>query len=547
MKRRIHYILNSVSTRVILIIIALILPLNALVIIYMNNAKNTMIEQAEFNSQKLADYYMQTLNARMNNAKSLLSYFMTKDEDCIRIKIKNNGNYEYEESKMKFHYKLRNMAEMTDGADGYFYYYRENEDSIIYGNADGGNEMVTQIKNLLSGYSAGTNPSGWHIYEWNDKKYMLLLIPDSQVIYGCVIRLDSFLEDVYDSIDYSDIRVHLAESAVYSDREGQIYIRSEVDNIVLNIELSRKEILEKVTFVQKLLQTMAILYLILIPILYIILRKLLIRPLRRVNYAHRQIEEGNSQYHIEEKTTAAEYMEIYTSFNKMVDNLNQLKIESYEKEISKQKMELRNLQLQIRPHFLLNTFNLIFTLSQRKENAMIQETVIYLSDYFRYIFRNEKELEIFTNELRLIKGYVKMASIRYFGKIDAEYDLDPEIDFIRMPPLLIHNFVENAVKYGVRQKEMLHIQIIGRYKDEIVTFTISDNGNGMSPDMLVRNQKMFCGEYKPENQSEHLGLYNSLKRLKYFYGDEAKIDVTSKQGEGTSFRISFPYDVEVVE
>lgn len=540
-------ILNSVSTRVILIIIALVLPLNIVSMIYMNNARNTIIEQAEFNSQKIADYKMQELNARMKNAQSLLSYFTTKDEDCIRIKVKNVDSYQYQESKMKFYYKLRNMAEMTDGADGYFYDYTGNKDAVIYGNADGGNAMVTHIKEMLSEYPEKKYPLGWHIYEWSGKKYLMFLTSETKMLYGCVIRLNTFPDEVHKSIEYTDTQVNLTEGMVNSNEKDQITVCSNVKNIYLNIEISRKEVLGKVSFAQRLLQSMTILYLILIPILYMILKKILIRPLGRVNYAHRQIEEGKGQYRIEDKTTAAEYMELYTSFNKMADNLNRLKIESYEKEISKQKMELRNLQLQIRPHFLLNTFNLIFTLSQRKENAMIQETVLYLSDYFRYIFRSEKELEIFTNELRLIKGYVKMASIRYFGRIEAEYDLDPEIDFIRMPPLLIHNFVENAVKYGVKQKEVLHIQITGRYENKTIIFDIRDDGNGMSPEMLKRNQKMFCGEFKPENQSEHLGLYNSLKRLKYFYGENAKIEVTSEQGKGTDFRISFPYDMEVEE
>ena len=128
-----------------------------------------------------------------------------------------------------------------------------------------------------------------------------------------------------------------------------------------------------------------------------------------------------------------------------------------------------------------------------------------------------------------------------------EYDQDPEIDLIRMPPLLIHNFVENAVKYGVRQKEVLHIQIIGKYEDRKVIFEIRDDGNGMAEEMLQRNQKMFRGEYKPQNQSEHLGLYNSLKRLKYFYGETAGIEVESERGKGTVFRIYFPYDVEEEE
>lgn len=58
MKKSLTNILNSISTRIVLIFIVLILPLNILVIGYMNQAKNTIIGQAEFNSQKIADYYM---------------------------------------------------------------------------------------------------------------------------------------------------------------------------------------------------------------------------------------------------------------------------------------------------------------------------------------------------------------------------------------------------------------------------------------------------------------------------------------------------------
>lgn len=46
----------------------------------------------------------------------------------------------------------------------------------------------------------------------------------------------------------------------------------------------------------------------------------------------------------------------------MADQIKTLKIENYEKELDRQKMELKNLQLQIHPHFLLNTFNLVYTL-----------------------------------------------------------------------------------------------------------------------------------------------------------------------------------------
>ena len=79
----------------------------------------------------------------------------------------------------------------------------------------------------------------------------------------------------------------------------------------------------------------------------------------------------------------------------MADRIQDLKIEVYEKELDRKQMELSNLQLQIRPHFLLNTFNLIYTLAQRGQEKDVQQVILYLSDYFRYLFRSGRNLEIF--------------------------------------------------------------------------------------------------------------------------------------------------------
>lgn len=135
-----------------------------------------------------------------------------------------------------------------------------------------------------------------------------------------------------------------------------------------------------------------------------------------------------------------------------------------------------------------------------------------------------------------------MASVRYSGRVEAEYDFTPEMNVVRMPPLLIHNFVENAVKYGIKQKQTLHIKVQGWYQDGTVTFRISDDGKGMDREILEQNQKMFRQEIDMEDKNSHLGLYNSMKRLKYFYGEEAEIEVESEKGKGTCFTIRFPYD-----
>ncbi len=110
---------------------------------------------------------------------------------------------------------------------------------------------------------------------------------------------------------------------------------------------------------------MSVLYIMLTPVLWLILNRMLIRPLRTICRAHQEIQGGNPQFRITSDANSVEYRQVFQSFNKMADSLYRYKIEAYEHELEKRNLELMNLQLQIRPHFLLNTFNLIYTLVQK--------------------------------------------------------------------------------------------------------------------------------------------------------------------------------------
>jgi len=535
---------NSVSTKVIFIIFVLVLPLNIIALAEVSTTIHSTIDRVRTAEQNLVDVYTRTIEMRMDNTVSLLNYFRTEDEDCIMMILQSKIEYPYESAKMKFYNSLQNMAEMTDGADGYFYYMHGVDDILVYSNQYIGKENVQILKSFVSKESEDRNILGWHIYERNDIQYMLMTIELKNVSYGAWIILDPIREEVLKGIEYQDVIVTFGEAAGDESLSSRLYASSNAKNIHLTINISRSEILRELTIYQWLLIVIGIVYILLIPVLYLLMHSLLIKPLSRINYAHRQMQTGNQDYRLTDTANSQEYIEAFQSFNIMADNLNSLRIEAYEKEIARHKMELQNLQMQIKPHFLSNTFNLLYTLAQRNENESIQEIVIYLSEYFRYIFRSEKELELFAKELELIKGYSQMASIRYLNMIKVTYDFEPEIEFVRTPPLLIHNFVENAVKHGVRKGVVLHIVLQGIYEDKTVRFIITDDGKGMDKDVLERNQKMFCGEVESDVNQSHLGLYNSMKRLKYFYGEEAKIEVDSEPGEMTCFIIQFPYDME---
>jgi len=545
MYKKIRHIFCSISTKVIFLIIVLVLPLNLIAIMESNMVIDTMEEQTRMSLQNFADTYMGQIEAQMANTQSLLYYFLT-DTDFIKMNLETEKTYDYQRAKHKFFNSLKNMANMTNGVDGYFYYMKKIDDTIVYdSNPAESGQIYKQVSEFIKKQLNNQVKRGWHIYQINSQQYLFFIANTKDIAYGGWLNLDPLKIKLKKGLDYSDFSVSFSETKEDIIDNQLIMVSSSIKGIYLNISLNRTEILGGISVYQKILHTTAFLYLTLIPVLYVFLRFLLIRPLNKINNAHRQIQGGNQDFRITEKANSVEYQEAYQSFNQMADNLKTLRIKNYEKEIARQKMELRNLQLQIRPHFLLNMFNLIYAMAQRKEITAIQDIIIYLSDYFRYIFRYDKELDIFKNELKLIEGYVRIASIRYPGNIKMEFDFDPKIMQIRLPPLLIHNFIENSVKHGIKQGKILHISIIGKYENKMVTFYITDDGNGMDEAKQEKIRKLLSEEIEPDNPNSHIGLFNSIRRLKYFYGEEANIEITSQQGKMTWVKIQFPYNLEV--
>lgn len=546
MKKNLGRLFNSISTKVILIMLVMVLPLNFIAIIANKKAIDTMVNQNKMSAQTLADTFTSDIESRMANTHTLLYYFLNKNPDCIQMKLQEEDNYTYQSSKQKLYYSLRSMGGMTDGGDGYFYYMKKMKDVVVYDeNTKDSKELYRSIDEFIENQLGEGITGGWHIYEFNTCKYLFLIVEKKNMVYGGWFNLDALQKEMENSLTYTDYSIEFTEDIKTEDTSDRIFVSANFKNLNLIISVKKNEIVGGVSKYVTVLQTSAFLYLALIPLLFIFLKILLIKPLNKVNYAHRQIKKGNQDYRITQKANSVEYMEAYQSFNQMADNIKTLRIEGYERELARQKIVLRNLQLQIRPHFLLNTFNLIYTLAQRKEMAAVQQIILYLSEYFRYIFRSDKELELFPKELKLIQGYVKMVSINYSGNVEANFDIESEVNYVRVPPLLIHNFIENSVKHGVKQGTILHITITGRYADKKVIFQITDDGKGMDEETLDKCKKLLQGDTEPENSNSGIGLSNSIQRLKHFYGQEATIDMMSVQGQKTSVIIQFPYNLEV--
>lgn len=109
---------------------------------------------------------------------------------------------------------------------------------------------------------------------------------------------------------------------------------------------------------------------------------------------------------------------------------------------------LAELQSRIRPHFLFNTLNSAIALV-RAEPAKAESVLEDLSELFRHALADATESVTLGQEIELAQRYLAIEQIRFGDRLQVQWNLDPEADLARLPPLLLQPLVENAVRHGV--------------------------------------------------------------------------------------------------
>ena len=228
----------------------------------------------------------------------------------------------------------------------------------------------------------------------------------------------------------------------------------------------------------------------------------------------------------------------------MLNYSQDLQIEAYELKLEKEKEQLINLKLQINPHLLLNSLNTIYSLTMNNKIEEIRDFSINLSKYFRYALRNTSEFVTIQSEIDFIKVYSKVQKIRYPNAFYIMFDVDEELMEERIPPLIIQNFVENSTKYALKPGEEIEILVIIRKSDSTLRISICDSGRGIDEKLL---EQISCGQIICDSRGRHVGIWNCVKRLHSFYGEEARFHITSRKGEGTQVWIQIPCRSNVEE
>lgn len=228
----------------------------------------------------------------------------------------------------------------------------------------------------------------------------------------------------------------------------------------------------------------------------------------------------------------AELNEATEIFDSLIQQMEVLKIDMYEERIARTRTELDYFQLQIKPHFFVNCFSIIFGMAQSQKYEAIQELCLKLSSYVRHLFVNSFDLVPLEDELTHIREYLEIQNIRFKTAIQLDLSADDPVNY-RIPPLILLTLVENSVKHNKFQ-ENLRIAI-SACDDGCgnVVLSVSDNGIGAGPETLAAlNNRVF-----EASREEQVGIKNILRRLELIYGESFSIEFSNLPGTEGGFHI----------
>ena len=139
--------------------------------------------------------------------------------------------------------------------------------------------------------------------------------------------------------------------------------------------------------------------------------------------------------------------------------------------------------------------------------------------------------------MKFIESYLAIEKIRYAEKLNIDIYVDPNILYCKIPKLTIQPIVENAIIHGIENKIGAGTISIRFYQNnEDIVFEVKDDGIGMSGEKLAEIKTAI----KSSETNDSIGLQNTNRRLKLYYGEKYGIKIQSKQNIGTTVILAVP-------
>ena len=268
------------------------------------------------------------------------------------------------------------------------------------------------------------------------------------------------------------------------------------------------------------------------------------QPLEKLSELMKMVESGDFQAVKQEipNIIGEDEVGVLTrEFRIMLDKMDYLIYENYEKQLLLQDTRYKMLQSQINPHFLYNTLNTINWMARAGKCKEVSTMILELGKLLRASFAKDSYTSV-AEELNTAKSYMAIQKYRYQSRVEFVVEAEGDLERYMVPRMILQPLIENSIQYGVEESmRACVIRVTAREEAKSVMLEVKDQGKGMTREELeaVRNATVI-----PKGHG--IGLKNIQERLKITY-TAYEMRIESQPGDGTSVIIRVPKEEKGLE
>lgn len=568
---------SSIRVKLVLGLLAITLPLIALLIYNNQYSVGVVHNQVAMSNENLIRIYMKQIDGQLTEAERHMVALQTTDPN-VQTMEEAVSDDAYMLAKSAVSRKLSSDLTVYPYIDGFFVYSIARSDiveafrgSFTYPELLAMRTAMEGAATSLAEHPAYTN-AAWRAQSIGGRYHLVRIFGDGNLYIGAWVRVSSLVEPLRSTREGDTSAVLMVNGAgeqLYSTQplaDAELDLSHGFDDYYLSGRLHshlivgeasgkgdfslaaaipNRSILENLPYLTRATAIVIVLAMLMLPLGFWFLRQVLLLPLRKMVAAMRLIGQGNFSLRIEESPAPDEFQLVNRTFNTMMSQIEELKINVYEEQLSKQRAELKHLQLQINPHFFMNSLNILYNLAQVKQYGLIQEMTMSLVQYFRYMFQSHQSLVLLQDELEHIRNYLRIQQLRFGDHLRYEIQVPDYLAATKLPPLMLQTIVENTIKHAVRAEGQTTMTIEASLDDlaeePMVCLTVRDDGQGYAEEAL---ETFRSGRLPADAEREHIGLWNIRERLRLQYGDHAWMECYNDDPHGAVTEIVVPLGAE---
>ena len=213
----------------------------------------------------------------------------------------------------------------------------------------------------------------------------------------------------------------------------------------------------------------------------------------------------------------------------------------YQTTLAQKQAQLNAYKNQISPHFLFNTLESMRSMAHHYQVPILENMLTSLASLFRYSLRSNLVVSL-REELNHVQYYFNVMDMRTPQRYELRVEVSSEALRHPLLSMVLQPLVENSITHGFRRKRKPCILLLqGQVNEEngMLCLTVVDNGTGIPMEKLQELEQR-CFQEEEALHNDHICLENVLHRLRFFYGDDFRFSLRSKEGHYTAVTLYIP-------